>query len=316
MQATLPFAELLNERTPRHPYCTDDLQSGLKIRARSHALRFSHVQVNPPSLRFWMVFDVDRPGAGIAWEQAGLPAPNWAAVNRENAHAHLSWGLFAPVLTGDGRREAPLRYLCAIESAYAEKLQADTGYSGLITKNPLHPLWRVFNGPLKLYELAELADYVELDKHLPKRGQQVQEIGLGRNCVLFDWLRVWAYKAVRRHRELRNFAAWQAETYDKALQRNADFKTPLDGKEVWHIALSVAKFCWKHDPQAAAKFSERQSRRGRKGGVTSGLRRAAANEDKRASARMMKQAGYSVRVIAEALAVGKSTVGDWVSGEA
>lgn len=47
-----------------------------------------------------------------------------------------------------------------------------------------------------------------------------------------------------------------------------------------------------------------------------GIARLAASEYKRASARLMKQAGHSVRAIAEALGVGKSTVGDWVSHEA
>lgn len=47
-----------------------------------------------------------------------------------------------------------------------------------------------------------------------------------------------------------------------------------------------------------------------------GIACLATSADKRASAWLMKQAGHSIRAIAEALGVGKSTVGDWVSGEA
>ena len=53
-----------------------------------------------------------------AWELAELPPPSWVAINRENAHAHLVYGLSAPVLVDHmSARDAPMRYLAAIESA-------------------------------------------------------------------------------------------------------------------------------------------------------------------------------------------------------
>lgn len=300
---------LLSERTPLRPYCTDDLASGLKIRGRKWALKLPYISANPPHLRFWSIYDVDRSGAALAWEDAGLPSPGWAATNRENGHAHLAWGLSAPVLTGDGSRDAPLRYLTAIESAYSAALDADPAYSGLITKNPLHPRWRVLYGPPHLYALDEMAEYVDLRRHTPKQGAKVEEVGLGRNCTLFDWLRQWAYVAVRRHREVRNFVLWQAEAYAKSLERNGEFKSPLDQRECWHVAVSVSKWTWRKDAEARSKFIERQRAKGRKGGLAKGV----ANEDKRTSARLMRAAGRSIREIAEALGVGKSTVGEWVS---
>ena len=139
------LALALDERTPHRPYCTDDLRAGLRIRTRRAALRLPYIQANPPHLRFWMLHDIDRPGGALAWEDAGLPPPAWAAINRDNMHAHLAWGLSAPVLTGDAGRAEPIRYLCAIESAYRAALDADPGYSGLITKNPLHERWQVLD---------------------------------------------------------------------------------------------------------------------------------------------------------------------------
>lgn len=259
---------LFMERLPAKPYCSDNLEFGVQIRGRETAMRSAYIQANPPWARSWLIFDVDRDGAALAWEDAGLPPPSWAAINAypsKTAHAHLAYGMATPVLTGDGSRGAPLRYLCAIEAAYRERLRADSGYSGLITKNPLHPGWRRLNGTARLYDLAELAEYVDLDRHMPKRGK-VEEIGLGRNCTLFDWLRQWAYVAVRRHREMRNFVLWQAEAYDKALIRNGDFASPLDPREVWHISASVVKWTWAKDADARARFVERQQRRGRRGG--------------------------------------------------
>ena len=302
-------------RWPKRPYCTDNLEAGVRIRSLAHALKRPYIQANPPHLRVWSIFDVDRPGAALAWEAGNLPPPSWVTINKQNAHAHLVWGLSAPVLVESAEaRQAPIRYLLAVESAFRAALQADTGYSGLITKNPAHPLWRTLRGPAEFYELAYLAEFVDLPKFLPKQGTKLEEIGLGRNCILFDFLRLWAYKAVRAHREQRNYVLWQAQVYDRALNRNADFKHPLDPKEIWHIAKSVTKWVWKIDPKAEAKFLRRQAWKGTKGGIASGVARLKASEDQRTSARLMRATGLTQTAIAQELGVTDRTVRAWLSG--
>jgi hypothetical protein len=302
------------DRLPRRPYCSDDLSEGLRIRSLDQALTKRYIQVNPPHLRVWSVYDVDREGGALAWEDANLPPPAWAAVNRQNAHAHLVWGLSAPVLVDSpDMRQAPLRYLCAVESAFREKLQADPGYSGLITKNPLHPLWRVLKGPQRGYELGELAEWVDLPRHAPRR--KPEEVGLGRNVTLFDWLRQYAYRQIRHYKtDVRNFVVWQAHLNSKALERNGDFMQPLMGNEVWHIAKSVAKWTWRRFDLAAsdARFSALQAARGRQGGVASSAARLAAGEDKRASARLMRAQGMTQQAIADALGVTQQAVSKWL----
>ena len=96
----------------------------------------------------------------------------------------------------------------------------------------------------------------------------------------------------------------------KALIYNADFKTPLEGREVWHIAKSVAKWTWRN--LSAEGFSQWQAAQGKKGGKASGKARLAASEDKRSSARLMRASGMTLREIAAELHVGKSTVSDWL----
>ena len=296
-------------RWPRKPYCSDD-KTARYIRSLSSALKRSYIQANPPHLRIWSIHDVDRTGGALAWEDAQLPPPTWAAANRENGHAHLVWGLSAPVLVdSDDMRQAPLRYLCAVESAFREKLQADGGFSGLITKNPAHPLWRVLRGPQLAYELGELAEWVELPKHMPKR--KPEEIGLGRNVTVFEWLRLYAYKQIRHYKgDVRNFVLWQSHLNGKALTRNGEFKTPLQGKEVWHIAKSVAKWTWRKFDIAAsdARFSALQAHRGQLGGLAKG----AANEDKRASARLMRATGMTQLAIAQELGVHVNSIANWL----
>ena len=265
-------------RWPRRPYCTDDLAAGLYIRSLKQALTKPYLQANPPHLRVWSIHDIDRPGGGLAWEAVNLPPPSWSSVNRENAHAHLVWGLNAPVLVdGIGARDAPLRYLCAVESMMRERLQADPGYSGLITKNPIHPLWRTLRGPQLAYELSELAEYLpDIEKYRPKR-RAPEEVGLGRNVALFDQTRKWAYKAIRPYwgGGLDGWNAWLSSANNRALVYNADFKYPLDGREVWHVARSVAKWTWRNT--TAKGFSAWQVAQGRKGGVASGKARRAGS---------------------------------------
>ncbi len=311
---------LLLERTPARPYASCDVKAhGVWHETRNKALGMQYIQVNPARLKYWMVFDVDRKDAAYAWEDANLPPPAWAAVNKQNGHAHLAWGLSAPVSSGDASRIAPMRYAAAIEAGFREKLHADVGYSGLITKNPLHQLWKTLRITDHLYDLGELAEYVDLDRFRLKGKKKPEPVGLGRNCLLFDELRNWSYSAVRRHRGSRIYTLWESECLSKALELNSVFAapfSPLHEKECLNLAKSIAKWTWKRDAGALVRFTARQAAKGKKGGQASGRVRAVANEDKRTSARLMRINGMSIREIATALDVGKSTVSDWVSGEA
>lgn len=300
------------QRWPRRPYCADDLSAGLRIRSLRQALAHPYIQANPPNLRVWSIYDVDRPGAALAWEAAGLPPPTWAAINRRNAHGHLVWGLSAPVLVaGDGARDAPMRYLCAIESLMRERLRADPGYAGLITKNPCHPLWRVLRGPRLGYDLSELSEWLpDLDKHRPLR-RRPEEVGLGRNVTLFDALRHYAYRAIRDWKPKRNYVLWQAHLYERALVRNGDFGTPLDPREVYHIARSVAKWVWHRFDLAGSdrRFGELQAARAR---LRAKAHRA-ATADLRAAAAAMRAQGMSLRQIGAEMGVSYEAVRRWLS---
>lgn len=292
----------------------------MSIRVLASALKRRYIQVNPPHLRVWLVFDVDRAGAALLWEDCNLPCPSWIAENLENMHAHLVWGLAAPVLVDSpDMRQAPLRYLVAVEAAMRDRLGADPGYSGLLTKNPTNDHWRVSVGPRMDYSLDELAArFDDLPRYVNKA--KPEAVGLGRNCRLFEDLRKWAYKNVRVYRfeGLPGWNPWVKACHAWALRRNGDFSPPLDAREVWHVVKSVSKWTWRNMTLegwrrwvAKTHASEIQAARGRKSGAS----RLAASEDKRASARLMYAQGQSVRQIAQALGVGKSTVGDWVSGE-
>jgi hypothetical protein len=149
-----------------------------------------------------------------------------------------------------------------VEGCFQAALGGDDGFSGLITKNPQHPHWWTLKGPQSSYDLVELAEYVDLAKFKPRQGVKVAEIGLGRNVTAFDFLRLWAYREVRKYKgQPQGFVTWQNAVYQRCLSRNGDFATPMMSRECWHIAKSVAQWVWKRfDIEASdARFSKLQS---------------------------------------------------------
>jgi hypothetical protein len=226
---------------PRVMLCTDDYDYGSYRRRRDEAFKRLYIQPNLPFLHFRSVYDIDRLGAAMAWEDANLPPPAWAAVNPANGRAHLAYGITTPVYTCEAKNQRPLRYLHAIESGFKELLDADQGYTGNLTNNPLHRDWRTLWGPVKSYDLAYLADFVDLKRHSPMQGVKVAEVGVGRNVTLFNFTRTWAYRAVRKF-EVQ--ARWNDAVYERCMARNGDFVNPMDCREVKVIARSIAKWVW------------------------------------------------------------------------
>ena len=132
-----------SQSLPKKPYCTDDLTQGIYPRFQRIALTKAYIQLNPPAMQHWLVFDIDRPNSAYAWDDANLPTPFAVVVNETNTHCHIIYRLDSPVCTSDFANIKPLRYLDAIQRAYTAKLQADVNYSGLIAKNPFRGLLRI-----------------------------------------------------------------------------------------------------------------------------------------------------------------------------
>lgn len=275
--------------------------TGLQIAQLKQAILSRYIQPNGPTHKYWLVFDVDSPTATLDWDSQGAPAPNIVATNPFNGHAHLFYGLVVPVRTAPDGNPAPLRYAAAIESALRQLLDADVGYSGLISKNPLHSHWRVSTWEKNLYTLDWLADYLDLRDHPIKK----HEFGLGRNCELFDSLSRWARRAIRQGWP--SYDQFLRACTDRASGYNAQNfpKNPLPQNEVVHTARSVAK--WTHAKITPAGFSEWQSAQGKKGGVAKGK----AYEEKREQARLLRSQGDTYQSIADKLCVSKRSIITW-----
>jgi len=221
----------------KKPYCSNDLPGyGLKIRSKRHALEYEYISLNQ-RLRRYLVFDIDYDGAALAGENIGL-APTITVVNKENTHAHLMYELSAPVSFSDKARSKPQDYFMAVEHRLASALEADASYAGLITKNPLSDAWLVDynNGH---YTLEEIAEYC--GTATPKRLRQAS-MEEGRNCSLFNDVRLWAYSQVK---EYAIAEAWH-EAVLKKCERSNTFVMPLPYSEVKATAKSIAKWTWKN----------------------------------------------------------------------
>lgn len=265
--------DLFRDRLPAKPYHTDDLRAGLQVRRAERAALARYIQPNGPTHKYWLVYDIDRPGAAIDWNDRNCPPPSITAMNPANGHAHLIYGLEIPIRTAPDAKSDPLRYAGAVDCALLHALGADPSYSGLICKNPLHPHWQVTSWEPRLYTLAELDSWLDLQPAQDRR-KRLPDYGLGRNCNLFEQLRLWAYRAIRQGWP--DFERWQAACLDRALMYNAGFSTPLDHQEAAHVARSVGK--WVHRQFDPAAFSAWQAAQGRKGGIRSGEVRRAGSE--------------------------------------
>lgn len=262
---TLNFSSTrqFRERLPKKPYHTDQLGDYLRIHRAEMALQARYIQFNGPTHQHWLVFDIDRPGAAIDWEDRRVPPPNFTVQNPANGHAHLFYGLATPVRTAPDGRKGPLEYAAAVQGALRSSLAADMGYSGFLCKNPFNSHWRTFEWEPRLYELGDFEGWLDLSAK-PRQAANSDAYGLGRNCTLFEKLRTWAYRAIRQGWP--DAERWHVAVLERAAAYNS-FDTPLNANEVRAIARSVAKYT--HRNFNAAGFSAVQAHRGRKGGKAS-----------------------------------------------
>jgi hypothetical protein len=294
--------EVFRNSLPAKPYCTDDTATGLKIRSAEYAVTRRLIQPNHPDSLRWMVYDLDSPTARFDWQDFDAPPPNIMVMNRENGHAHAFYGIENPVHIRHGNKAArshPLRYAGAIDISLTGKLQGDPQYGKLISKNPLSEHWETVVPRLQPYDLGELSDYLDLEPYRDTR-KNLPGVGLGRNCTLFDNLRTWAYKEIRKEGWL-NFDFWAYAMEARASGYNI-FTTPLPSSEIRSTAKSISKWVWEN-MSSHGFYQWAENRRKKSARV-----RGAKSEEKAVKARYLREKGLSVRAIASELGVSKSAV--------
>lgn len=292
-------------RLAKRPYCTNDKTAGVAIRGVQHALAHKYVQSNCPALLFRFVIDVDHDIRTTAELHSWLndfhaPQPNWTAITPETGRAHVCYEIEIPVAVHDHARSGPVRLAAAIEDGLTGLLRGDLSYAGLICKNPLHASWRTVPGRLAPYDLTELSEWVDLDKYQGKHAKEPQG-SLGRNCLLFDRLRAWAYMNLRDYKGKTTVEAWHSAVEAQALELNHFHssstvrKDPLAWAEVKATAKSVSKWTWLHFGEGKAHLDFIATQRHR-AGLAAAAKRASRDANIRAAYALMIAAGDRITV--------------------
>jgi hypothetical protein len=312
--------ELFAENLPHKPYCSDE-KGWLQVRKKSTAIGKKYIQHNQPSLCTWLVYDYDRAGALQHIGDNQLPVPNIVATNPANGNSHLFYKLADPVCTSDLAHPKPLHLLAKIDFVMCEKLEADKGYQGFISKNVLHKHWHVQEVNQHPWNLADFLEWIDLPKRLPKRAE-VQ--GLGRNCTMFEKCRLWAYRQVLNYRLMGNRKGFADAVLSHCESINESFPSPLNFSEVKATAKSIAGWTWKHYTGSGSMSNEAwatyvqethtpDKQRARQ--VKQVASRLEASKTARSEAKKLREGGSTIRAIATALSVSVGTVSNWLKAD-
>lgn len=312
-QLSIDLAQF-TDNLPSKPYCSDDLSYGIQIRPKHLALLKRYIQPNHPYYTHFFVFDLDYPTAYIDYfySMVGVPSPNLIVENPENGHAHYIYQLKTPIYQTDASRPKPIQYGNAVYNALRELLQADKGYTGLITKNAIHEQWRTHIIRKQPYTLNQLAEHLELTtKQVNKEITPDEAVGLGRNCCVFHTVRKWSYVEIRKYRG-KTYNQWLNAVVSECDKLNMQFTLPMSYNEVKGIAKSIARWVWKRDSYCYQEFIDRQTRKSQLGASKGGVARSMQYKEKRKLAQQMKEQGFNNTVIAKELGVTRRTIINWL----
>ena len=294
------------ENLPRRPHCTNDPRLGLTARNANEALAFSHIQPNQPGKVSYLVFDIDQPDGATGWARLNAPPPTLSIENPANGHAHLLYALETPVSRTGAAHQKPQLYLAAAQEGVRRKLGGDPGYSGHICKNPLSDRWNVkeWRGA---YSLEELGDWVTLPSpaEMKKRVLDPDYAGLGRNCELYERLRVEAYRLVNKFWRPGGFEPFRDALRARGDELNAEHfgHNLLPVSEVKSVAWSIARWVYTnitHEGLRAIQTArgERHGKKERDSHMETALR--------------LIGEGKSQREVAAAVGVSAMTINRWL----
>ncbi|WP_305967406.1 replication initiation protein [Marinobacter salsuginis] len=250
-----PPYQYRNQRSPlsrvieEMPYlarCSDNKTAGL-VRPREFAVKHPYIQVNRANVVSWLIFDLDHANATI-WQDQDLPPPNLVVRNRRNGKAHLFYAI-EPVLTGENARAKPIAFMNAVYDAFRMRLDADAAYSGPVAKTPGHRWWETTEFHDHVYDLAELAEHVELTvKPYWSKEPNLDSVAHSRHCTLFEKLRFFAYSIVGEERDKGSYQSFCRKLRQFANQQNCfslrGHKENLRQSQVRATVKSVGRWTW------------------------------------------------------------------------
>jgi hypothetical protein len=154
------------------------------------------------------------------------------------------------VCTTENARDKPIAYMKAIYTAFAARLNADTEFhSGPVAKTPGHRWWLTSELHNHVHELAELADFVELEA-ASRWGKvvSVDHLSHSRHEMLFELVRHYAYAIVSQERQDGNFITFTRLVEAFAHNRNSftrfGFAANLPLSSIRATVKSITRWTW------------------------------------------------------------------------
>ena len=287
---------------------------------RDSALQIERIRAHLND-RHWLMVDHDNSPTVQAHTLYDIE-PNIVVYNQTNPHRHQAfWLLNDPVYCQQEVRERqPYRYLTAIEAAYDERYGADLCFARHIHRNPCAFIndtdWRHW----RTHTLAELAAPVNLSARRAKALDHSINASEGRNNVLFDEVRRWAYPQVEIARSA-SYEVWHRQVVTRALAMSEQIvsdRGALPAREVGYVAKSVAGFVYYRYTGAGCILTPElraiKAELGRKGGLIGGKvskgggRPKSTNWELWEAIQKMKAEGHPHSSIAQDLKISASTV--------
>lgn len=296
---------LWQSRLPERPYCTNDFETGVRIRPTGLAVTLREIQPNKPWENQCLVIDLDH-----AHDlPVDVPPPNILVTNPVSGHRHAFYLWKTPILIGPNASRKAQNFFTDVAIALRIALNGDPAYQGTLCHNPLHPHWQLeilVQKPYQLRDFREVLDRIKATHRLPRRGRQDDTLAsLGRNCATWESCRRLAY-TYGPQQDLLDRVTADVNAYN--LQNNSP---PLSDRECHHIAKSIANYVQsgRHQLFVSRTHSPKlQAQRGR----NSGKARRSRSEGARATAVALYRDGKKQTEIAEILAVHQSTVCRWL----
>lgn len=278
----------LIKNLPKTMLCSSSLKTAnpKSYRLEKHiALKNEHIQPNHENMYNFIIIDSDV-NSPDAYLDLPIPPPNMVVINPETGHCQL-WYFLA---NGVSRTPQSKRKCQDYYSKILFKLTAihngDPAYNGKLARNPFSPKHICLYPCLKPYTLNELnrgmgiskSDYDKenpdkseafllIKEYCRKNSKKSENIGMGRNCEIFNILRLKAYKI---HYEYGTETDFATDLHFEAQKINENYYSdnPLPADELRSIANSIARYCFKklHNRQSSSLFIERQRARGARGG--------------------------------------------------
>lgn len=241
---------------PYYARCSDN-KTAAKVLPRQYALRYPYMQVNSRDKVSWLVFDLDHENVHI-WEDMGLPEPNMIVARRErdgagerDGTAHLYYAI-TPVCTSAKAHARPIEYMKAVYLNMAEGLKADPHYhSGPVAKTPGHPWWRTHELHSRVYDLGDLAKFLDMKREWRSTSTASNHAPHSRHCQLFEVVRHYAYSIVNEAKAGGGYEhfvavleAYAQNSMARVLRVSGSSEGDLRWSSIKATVKSVARWTW------------------------------------------------------------------------